>query len=255
MNIPNDARTVSSEKSFNISAEFDIIINSFFEYLKEHKVDINELISYLLGRVRQPTIYEDDIQCSPKDLNKVEDIVTFKKYFRSYCSFFNFTLLEDLMERLKYNDGLSLMKNYKKNFEKYLQEINISEIPHGIGADGDEAKLFVVELSDCFKSCRALFLNRLKADLSRLLCIRESCLQICIIKDSSVHVVFQVFQSLENVFPLSDKTKNAFMSLSYGDARVIAIGYDGIVHNINRKGKCSGMRQMISYLAFGTCNS
>ena len=255
MLFPKEARTISKERSLKISAEFDNIINSFFEYIEERDVHINKLISSLLGRVRHPTIYEDDPQCTPADLNKVEDIPTFSKYFRSYCSFFNFTLLEDLMERLKYNDGLSLMKNYKKNFEKYLQEINISEIPHGIGADGDEAKLFVVELSDCFKSCRALFLNSLKADLSRLLCIHESCLQICIIKDSSVHVVFQVFRSLENVFPLSDKTKNAFMSLSYGDAQVIAIGYDGIVHNINRKGKCSGMRQMINYLAFGTCNS
>ena len=242
-------RTIFDERSFNISEEFDNIIYSFLEYVEEHDVPIKTLKSCLFARIRQPTIYEDDPQCTPEDLeNEVKDISTFEKNFRPYCSFFNFTLLERLIERARYKDGLQLMKTYKKNFEEYLRKVNISQIPHGVGTDRDKSsKQFVVELSDCFKSCRGVFVIRLIKDLRRVFHIEESCLELRIIKDCSVHVVFQVFQSLENVFPLSDKTKNALKSLSYGDAQVIAIGYDGIVYNINREGKFSGMRQILDF--------
>jgi len=193
----------------------------------------------LEGNIHQLPIYEYKNKCAPEDLMKINDVQDLSYILRSYCSFFNFTMLERLMKSVKYDAGLHMMNDYKIEFEEYLQQVNVSEIPHGVGTDEEKSKMFVVELSDCFKSCRAFYLNILKKDLSKSLQIEEKRLQICIIKENSIHVVFQVYQSLEKVFPLNDKTRTVLKCLSYEEARIIAIGYDGIVYNISGEGRIS----------------
>jgi len=243
-NSPN-AREISIEKSYNMNEKFEDMLTSFFEYIEEEKVDIEKLKSILQGKIRQPPIFEDDSKVTLQEFKKVDNVQVFSCILRSYCSFFNFTLLEKLMKSVKYDAGMRMMSDYKKDFEIYLQQVYVSEIPHGVGTDKEESTIFVIELSECFKSCRALYLNILKKDLSKVLQIEESCLQISIVKENSIHVVFHVYQSLESVFPLNDEAKIALKGLSYEEARIIAIGYEGMVYNISGEGK-DGLKKLRS---------
>jgi len=241
-----------------INEKFEALLTSFFYYIEKEKVNVNifSLKSVLKGVIRQPTIYEDDDEFTSEDIRqlKVDDTSSkFAYIVRSYCSFFNFSLLEKLMKLAKYNDGLHMIEDYKKDFDKYLQEVNILEIPHGTGINGDESKLFVVELSDCFKYCRGTYINVLKRDLSRQLGIEENCLNLSIIKKTSIHVVFQVYQSLEIIFPLNDELKCALKNLSYENAQIVAIGYDGFVCNINEEGKNVFLKKAIFNTRFMSC--
>jgi len=234
--ISNKAREISKKKSYSINKKFEKMLTSFFRYIKNEKVDMYTLKAGIKGVIRLPTIYEDDEGLTSKELKQLDDVPKFMYIVRSYCTFFNFSLLEDLMGLVDYKEGLNMLEAYKKDFKEYLKEIFILEIPHGIGIDREDSQLLVIELSDCFKSCRASYIDILKEDLCRLLDIKEDCLQLTIIKENSVHVVFQAFQSLENIFPLNEERKADLKKLLYEKAQIASIGYEGIVYNINREG-------------------
>ena len=200
--------------------------------MEEENVDIDKLKFALMGVVRQPTIYEDD-EAAYDDIKKSNKISFILLIVRSYCTFFNFKLLEKLIVLVKYRAGKQMMEEYKTDFYEYVKAISVSEIPHGVGMDREDCDCFCVELAESFKSCRAFYIGILKGDLCRILKIKEECLYIANPIKNSIRIIFQVADTIGNEFPLKEDSIKALSNLVYEDAKILRIGYNGIVYIIN----------------------
>ena len=219
--------------TYIISEKFDELMTSFCSYVEDENVDIKKLKIGLKGVVRQPTIYVDDKTATCEDINETNNISDVILVIRSHCTFFNFKLLEKLIKLIKYRAGEHMMEEYKKDFCEYAQAILVSEIPHGIGVDSEDCECFCVELDESFKSCRAMYIDILKADLCKILHIKEECLNIAIANKGSLRVVLQVTVSIRNEFPLTEESIKALSNLVYENAKILKVGYDGKVYEIN----------------------
>ena len=136
---------------------------SFCVFVQDENVSVEKLMYALDGVTRQPTIYVDK-NITHEDIEKSKDVSHILLAIRSHCTFFNFRLLENLIATTKYSDGEHLMEQYKMDFCEYAQAL-VPEIPHGIGVD----KCFYIKLDESFKSCRAMYIDILKADLCKIL--------------------------------------------------------------------------------------
>ena len=201
--------------------------------MEDNNVSISKLKFGLQGVIRQPTIYEDDGIFTYDDVIKLKDMSDILLVIRSYCSFFNFRLLENLIVLIQYSAGKHMMEEYKKHFCEYAQEILISEVPHGIGMDREDCEYFCVKLDKSFKSCRAMYIDVLKADLCKILKIKEECLYIANINEGSIRIIFQVTERIRNEFPLREESIKALSNLVYEKAKILKVGYDGKVYVIN----------------------
>ena len=215
-----------------MSEKFEVLLAFFCAYIEDDNVNIKRLKLGLKGAIRQHTTYIDD---ETMDISKSIDVADIKLAIRSHCTFFNFKFLEKLIKLIKYHTGEYMMEEYKKDFCEYTQAILVSEIPHGIGMDSEDCECFCVELDESIKSCRAIYIDILKADLCKILHIKEECLYIAItnVLQNSVRIIFEINVSLRNEFPLTDESIKAMKSLVYENAKILRVGYDGKVYDIN----------------------
>ena len=228
-----ETRNNSKRLTYIISEKFDELLTSFCAYVEDENVNIKKLKLGLKGVVRLPTIYVDDEKITYEDINKSNDMADILLAIRSHCTFFNFKLLEKLIKLTKYNAGEHMMEEYKKDFCDYAQAILVSEIPNGVGVDSEDCECFCVELDESFKSCRAFYIDILKADLCKILHIKEECLYIAITNEGSIRIIFQVTVSIRDEFPLTEESIKALRSLVYENAKILRVGYDGKVYIIN----------------------
>ena len=206
---------------------------SFCAYVEDKVVNIMRLKLGLKGAIRQPTTYVDD---ETTDISKSSDVADIVLAIRSHCTFFNFKLLEKLIKLIKYHAGEHMMEEYKKDYGEYAHAILVSEIPHGVGMDSEDCECFCVELDESFKSCRAIYVDILKADLCKILHIKEEYLYIAItnVLQYSLRIIFQInVSSTRNECPLTEESIKALSSLVYENAKILRVGYDGKVYDIN----------------------
>ena len=219
--------------TYVISEKFDELLTSFCAYVEDNNVSVSKIKFGLKGVIRQPTIFDDDETFTHDDVNNFKDVSDILLVIRSYCSFFNFRLLEKLIVLIKYSAGKHMMEEYKKDFCEYAQAISVSEIPHGIGIDREDCEYFCVKLDESFKSCRAMYIDILKADLCKILKIKKECLHIANINEGSIRIIFQVTETIRNEFPLREESIKALSNLVYEKAKILKVGYDGKVYAIN----------------------
>ena len=230
---PPETRDNAMKLTYIISEKFDDLLTSICAYVEHENVSIKIFKIGLKGIIRQPTIYVDDEFVTYKDIIKTDDISDIILVIRSHCTFFNFKLLEKLIVLINYSAGKLLMEEYKKDFREYAQAIVVSEIPHGIGMDSEDCDYFGVKLTESFRSCRAMYIDILKADLCKILQIKEECLYIANTNDGCICIIFQVTVSIRNEFPLTEESIKALSSLVYENAIILRVGYHGKVYDIN----------------------
>ena len=212
----------------------------FCAYVDDNNVSIKKLKSGIKGEIRQPTIFKDDETAPYEDIINTDDIEDIILVIRNHCTFFNYKLLENLIRLIKYGAGKHMMEKYKNDFCEYAQAIVVSEIPHGIGMDSEDCDCLGVKLTESFKSCRAMYIDILKADLCKILHINEECLYIANTNDGCICIIFQVTVILRKSFPLTEESIKSLSSLVYENAKILRVGYDGQVYDIstdNSEGK------------------
>ena len=216
-----------------MSEKFEVLLASFCADVEDENVNLKRLKLGLKGAIRQPTTYVDN---ETMDISESNDVAGILLAIRSHCKFFNFKLLDKLIKFIKYHAGEYMMEEYKKDFSGYVQAILVSEIPHGIGMDSEDCECFCVELDESFKSCRAFYIDILKADLCKILHIKEECLYIAItnVLQYSLRIIFQInVSSTRNEYPLTEESMKAMRSLVYENAKILRVGYDGKVYDVN----------------------
>ena len=205
-------------ESMDITFKFQKLFSSTTLSLKERNISPQDLNSHLvcLGSVK-PT-YHDPKQpvlrhYFPK-LMQAQRIEEAMAIIGNYCSFFNYHIVELIIEILGTINDKDNLSNYKKEFSEYARR-HVFECPSELGAmTDDNAELFVTldeTYDDCIVSVLQLFVRKL-AEILKL--SSGAGLKLCRIELGSLKLTFQIpIFVQEDIFPLSADQSRALAGL------------------------------------------
>ena len=187
--------------------------------LREEKVPVNELVGHLecLGNIK-PTFTDSGISPLRHQLPGLADAKTVDAVMsvvKDYCSFFNYHMVEHIIDEFGTKQDKKNMAGYKEDFTKYA-ECCIIQCPSEVGKMSKEgcANLFVT-LDDSFDNCAVSHLNVFIGNLRKILKIPSSVvLRLCRVNPGSIKLIFQIPLSVQQaIFPLSSEQEIELSSL------------------------------------------
>ena len=191
--------------------KFQKLFSATKKSLQEKKVTVSELVGHLecLGLMK-PTF--KDAGLSPlrhqlPSLAKSETVNDVMSIVKDYCSFFNYHLLEHIIDEFGTTQDKDNLAGYKKDFEAYAQ-CCVIEGPLEVGKMSEEgfSNMFVT-LDEIFDNCTLSHVHVFVADLRKALNISSDIdLRLCYINRGSIKLTFQLPHSVrQDIFPLSPK--------------------------------------------------
>ena len=205
-------------ESMDITFKFQELFSSTVLSLKELNTSPQTLYTHLvcLGSVKPA--YHDPKQPVLRSyfpqLRTAERIEEAMGIIGDYCSFFNFRIIELIIDKLGTTKDKANLTKYKKDFSDYARR-HVYECPSELGAMSDgNAELFMTldETYDNYTvSSLQLFVRKL-AEILKL--SSDAALKLCKIKLGSLKLTFQLSVFVkDNIFPLSVDQKRALAGL------------------------------------------
>ena len=229
---------------------FNDLMYDFYECMISKKVPFGKLKIFLRGLGQRSTIYKDetDQPTISKNLMKAQTIDDMMLIIQSYCSFFNFSLIETMVDRFEQFHGFKpKLEEYKEAFAKYAEHKLVYCCPSGIGLNteaglGTEAAEIFVKLDDAYKDCRLTHLETLRKDLCQIFRIPLEIFPLDRVQPGSVCVIFQVPEFMKKeIFPLSEKQILALRELNYDKIQIYSVMCSEYSYDIREKQPYAGI--------------
>ena len=213
-------------ESQNIQLKFLTLRSKFFDSLDAQQHPIKKLVRQLkcLKVLKKEITPQSSstVQSYEHTIDKINDIEDIKDIIEEQSTFFDFRIVEYMIENVGQNSDTKLLEEYKANFEHYIKR-RMFECPTDIiptHAPKDCCELLVklehnydklVELKQF--QCRLSFILNISIHVLRLSSVREGCIQLCFLIPKFIQ---------EAIFPLSkeclDKLKElGVIELSCGN--------------------------------------
>lgn len=131
-----------------------------------------------------------------------------------YCSFFNFRILEHIIEELGSAEDAANLSKYKGEFSEYAKR-HVFQCPSEVGTvTSGDAKMFVT-LDETFNKCSLGALHLFCSNLREILNLSPgSGLKLCQIEPGSLKLTFQLpYSLLPDIFPLTEEQESALAKL------------------------------------------
>ena len=155
------------------------------------------------------------LRCQLPGLANAQTVDAVMSVVKDYCSFFNYHMLEHIINEFGTKQDKENMASYKEDFNKYA-ECCITKCPSEVGKMSEEgcANLFVT-LDDLFDNCAVSHLNVFIGNLRKILNIPSNvALRLCRINLGSIKLIFQIPHSVQQaIFPLSSEQEAELSSL------------------------------------------
>jgi hypothetical protein len=186
--------------------------------LVERKIAVRDLLKHLdcLGSIKP--LYKGTtlpvFGCQLPELRKTASVDDAMSVISGYCSFFNFRIVECIIENLGTDQDKTNLENYQEEFSVYAQR-HIFECPAELGQTDEDghANMFVT-LDATYDSYTATHLCSFIGNLQRVLKIPAMSLRLCRIGPESLRLIFQLPLSIQQTtFPLSSDQEAALASL------------------------------------------
>ena len=175
-----------------MNRKFIAILKSFQSYLEKEKIEITKIKWLLKNAVKFPTIFKKSQKSSPDAIDGLMNYSGLMELIDTYCSFFNYDLLENIIHVLDFELGKDLMKAYKEKFNDYVKKLKVSDCPSNLGILSSEVGTVTVLLDEGFQDCQLFYFQVLKEDISNILGISTELLRIHKTFPGSVFVVFHL---------------------------------------------------------------
>ena len=145
------------------------------------------------------------------ELRKSESIDDAMSVISNYCSFFNYRIVERIIDNLGTEQDRKNVSNYKEEFIKYARR-HVFKCPSEVGqiSETGHADMFVT-LDVTYDSYTINHLCALVSNLQRVLKIPAEQLKRCRIMPGSLKLLFQIPQ--QAIFPLSSDQKSELTGL------------------------------------------
>ena len=222
------------------------LMYDFYECMISKNVPVSKLKIFLRGLGRRSTIFKDetDQPTISKDLMKAQNIDDMMLIIQRYCSFFNFSLIETMVDKFEQLYVFKLrLEEYKEAFAKYAEHKLVFGCPSGIGLNTEvaEAAEIFVKLDEAYKDCRLTHLETLHKDLCQIFRIPIEIFPLDRVQPGSVCVVFQAPEFMKKeIFPLSEKQIIALRELNYDNIQIYSVVCSEYSYDIREKQPYAG---------------
>jgi hypothetical protein len=205
-------------ESMDITFKFQDLFSSTILSLKERNTSPQALYSHLVFFGSLKPTYNDPKQSVLRhyfpQLRTAERIEEAMGIIGDYCSFFNFRIIELIINKLGTTEDKANLTRYKKDFGDYARR-HVYEYPSEFGTmTNGNVELFMTldETYDNYTgSSLQLFVRKL-AEILKL--SSDAALKLCRIEPGSLKLIFQIpIFVQEDIFPLSIDQKRALAGL------------------------------------------
>ena len=208
--------------SIRLCVESEDIVHKFwhlhsrvYKSLCEQNVSVDKLVTHLLLLDAFDPVYKHSqkpvLQTFFQELQNAGSIEKVLCIIRDYISFFNYRVIEHIVDGLGTDQDRVELQNYKKEFDEYSKR-RIYECPpvYGPMSGADHADL-LLKLDSVYEKFTVKELKKFEYRLSRILHVSpQSVLRLCRVEEGCLQLIFQVPSFVQQeIFPLSSEQESA----------------------------------------------
>ena len=212
-------------ESVDMIFKFQDLFSATIKSLKERNVTVRELSNHIgcLGAV-EPVYDYSKLGRLGYELPKAETIDDIMSIIREYSSFFNYRMLENIINHLGGEQDKKNLAKYLEDFAQYAKR-KVFECPCEVGTlnENGRANMFIT-LDKSYDNCTVSSLKCFERELRRVLKISaDVVVTLCRIAPGSLQLTFQIPLFVQKtIFPLSSEqevalSKLGVVQLSCGD--------------------------------------
>ena len=202
-------------ESEDIVRKFWHLHSTVYESLRQRNIPVERLVVHLLSLGAFDPVSKDSqkpmLQTFSQELRTAESIEDVLLVIEDYFSFFNYHVIEHIINKLGTDQDRMELQNYKKEFDEYSKR-RIYECPpvYGSMCKTNHAEL-VIKLDSMYEKFTVKELKKFEYRLSRIFCVSpQSVLRLCRVEEGCVQLIFQIPSSVQQeIFPLSSEQESA----------------------------------------------
>ena len=202
-------------ESEDIVRKFGHLHSRVYESLCERNVPVDKLVTHLLSLGAFDHVHKESqkpaLQTFFQELRNARSIEDVLYIIRNCISFFNYHVIEHIVNELGTDQDRTELQNYEREFDEYSKR-RIYECPpvYGPMSDADHAHL-VVKVDSVFEEFTVKELKKFQYRLGRTLHVSsQSVLHLCRVQEGCLQLIFQVPLFVQQeIFPLSTEQESA----------------------------------------------
>ena len=199
--------------------QFQKLVSATIKSFKLQCIPLDELVSHVmtLGAF-DPVFKEPQVPVFyhySKELKNAETIPRFFLVLNDYFSFFNYHILEHIIEELGTEEDKTKLQKYKDDFNQYAKRWVFECLPEfGTVSDADHADIFV-KVDSQYEKYTVEEIEGFRQELSEILHLSSrGILRLCRVDKGCFQLMFQVPSFVQHeIFPLSKEQKRSLAAM------------------------------------------
>ena len=203
-------------ESRNMIVKFQKLFSAIVTSLKERNVTVKELCNHLRLLGTLEPIYRDSecglLRCELRKMDTIDDVMGL---VCEYSSFFNYQMLENIINNLGGEQDKRNLAEYLEDFAEYAKR-TVFEGPCEVGIMSEESRAnIILKVDKSYVSYTVSSLNDFTLELKRILAkSSDMMIPLCRIEPGCLKLTFQMPLFLQqHIFPLSDDQEVALAKL------------------------------------------
>ena len=205
-------------ESEDIVRKFWHLHSTIYESLRQRNIPVERLVVHLLSLGAFDPVSKGSQKCQKpvfqtfseelRTAGSIEDVLL---VIEDYLSFFNYHVIEHIVNKLGTDQDKIELQNYKKEFDEYSKR-RIYECPPGYGSMSKANHIvLVMKLDSVYEKYTVKELKKFEYRLSRIFCVTpQSVLRLCRVEEGCLQLIFQVPSFVQQeIFPLSSEQERA----------------------------------------------
>ena len=202
-------------ESEDIVRKFGHLHSRVYESLCERNVPVDKLVTHLLSLGAFDPVHKESqkpaLQTFFQELRNARSIEDVLYIIRNCISFFNYHVIEHIVNELGTDQDRAELQNYERNFDEYSKR-RVYECPpvYEPKSDADHVDL-VVKVDSVYEEFTVKELKKFQYRLSRVLHVSpQSVLHLCKVEKGCLQLIFQIPSFVQQeIFPLSSEQERA----------------------------------------------
>ena len=202
-------------ESQQIMIRFQKLVSATIKSLERRCIPLDELVSqFMTLGAFDPVFKKKNVPLFQYCFQKLEAANTIPKVFlvlKDYFSFFNYHIIEHIIEELGTQEDKAGLQKYKDDFNQYAKRRIFESLPQfGQVSDTDHADIFV-KVDSQYENYTVAEIVRFRQKLCEILRISsQGILRLCRVEKGCFQLIFQVPSFLQQaIFPLSREQEKA----------------------------------------------
>ena len=204
-------------ESQKIMIRFQKLVSATIKSFQKRCVPLDDLVSHVmtLGAFKEPCVQMPVFHHYFKELKAADTIPKVFMVLNDYFSFFNYHIIEHIIEELGTEEDKADLNRYKEHFNQYAKRRIFESLPEfGPVSDADHSDIFV-KLDAQYDNYTVAQIEDFRHKLSEILHLSsQGILRLCRVDKGCLQLMFQVPSFVQQkIFPLSREQESTLEAM------------------------------------------